>query len=63
MEIPVQVTFHDIDPSQAIETRIRDRTAKLERFKDRITGCRVVVEAPHRHRYKGRPHRGRRTRR
>ena len=53
MEFPVQVTFRDIDPSPSIETRIRERAAKLEQFQGRITGCRVVVEAPHRHQHKG----------
>ncbi len=54
MQVPLQITFHDIDPSDAIEARIRERAAKLEEFYDRITSCRVVVEAPHRRNHKGR---------
>jgi ribosome-associated translation inhibitor RaiA len=54
MQVPLQITFHDIDPSEAIEARIQERAAKLEEFCDRITSCRVVVEAPHRRNHKGR---------
>jgi len=40
-------------PSMAIEADIRAKAAKLDRFYDKIMGCRVIVEAPHRHRHKG----------
>jgi ribosomal subunit interface protein len=53
MQIPLQVSFRNMDPSPAVEARIREKAAKLERFHDRIIGCTVVVEAPHRHHYKG----------
>jgi|DEB0MinimDraft_6_1074348.scaffolds.fasta_scaffold91544_2 putative sigma-54 modulation protein len=48
MQVPVQIAFHGLDKSDAIEVKIRERVAKLEHFFDRITGCRVVVEAHHR---------------
>ncbi len=47
MQIPVQISFHGIDKSDAVETRIREKVAKLEQFFDRITGSRVVVEKHH----------------
>ena len=45
MQTDVQITFRNMDPSDAIAARIRDRVRKLEEFHDRITRCRVVVEA------------------
>jgi ribosome-associated translation inhibitor RaiA len=42
-----------MEPSPAIEARIREKAAKLEHFHDRIVGCKVVVGAPHRHHHKG----------
>ena len=48
MEIPLQIAFHGVDTSAAVETRIREKVAKLEHFFDRITGCRVTVERIHR---------------
>lgn len=53
MKIPLQVTFRNIPPSETIETNIREKAAKLDAFYDRIMGCRVIVEAPHRHHHKG----------
>jgi putative sigma-54 modulation protein len=47
MQIPLQITFHGIDHSNALEERIREKAGKLEQICDRITGCRVVVEAHH----------------
>jgi ribosomal subunit interface protein len=53
MQIPLQISFRNMDPSPAVEARIREKAAKLERFHERIIGCTVVVEAPHRHHHKG----------
>ncbi len=53
MKIPLQITFRNVDPSEALEEKIRQRARKLERFDNEITSCRVVVEAPHRHHQKG----------
>ena len=53
MQRPLEIRFRQMDPSPAIEARIRDKAAALERFSDRITGCRVTVEKEHRHHHKG----------
>lgn len=53
MPIPLQITFRNLDPSAAVEDAVRRRAERLERFSDRITGCRVTIEAPHKHRHKG----------
>jgi ribosomal subunit interface protein len=53
MQLPLQITFRGMDPSEAVEAQIRERTERLDRFHDRITGCRVVVEKAHRHHHKG----------
>jgi ribosomal subunit interface protein len=53
VQTELQIAFQDIPPSEAVETRIREKVAKLEQFHDRITSCRVVVAKPHRHGHKG----------
>lgn len=53
MQQPVQITFRDIPHSPAIEKQILEKAKKLEEFFDRITHCRVTIEAPHRHKHKG----------
>lgn len=49
MQVPLHISFHGIDPSPALEARIREHVAKLEQFCDRITRCEVAVELPHQH--------------
>jgi putative sigma-54 modulation protein len=47
MQTPAQISFHGLDTSEAVETRVREKIAKLEQFFDRITACRVVIERHH----------------
>ncbi len=54
MQLPLQITFRDLPPSQAIEENIRKKAEKLERYHRKITGCHVVVEMPHKHHHQGR---------
>jgi cold shock CspA family protein/ribosome-associated translation inhibitor RaiA len=54
MPFPLQVTFKDMDPSPALEARIREKADWLERFKQGILRCHVTVTAPHRHHRQGR---------
>lgn len=54
MQNALQITFRDMPPSEALETRIRDKVAKLEKFHPHITSCRVTVEESHRHQNQGR---------
>ena len=53
MTIPVQITFRHMESSAAVETRVRELTDHLGNFSDRIQGCRVVVDSPHRHQHQG----------
>ena len=46
MAARLQIEFHNTQPQEAIEFRIRRELAKLEKFYDRFLGCRVDVEAP-----------------
>ena len=45
MQTPLQVTFKEMGPSAAIEADIRSRLDGLERLYERITSCKVVVDA------------------
>lgn len=49
----LQITFRDMDASDALRSAISDRAAELERFCGDIMSCRVMVESPHRHHQKG----------
>ena len=46
MLVPVQITFRNTDPSEAVSADINRRIEKLSRQQGNIINCRVVVEAP-----------------
>ena len=48
MQVPLELSFHNLEPSEHLERRIRERVARLERFFDRIVSCHVTLSAPHR---------------
>lgn len=45
MQIPLQITFRNMDPSPAMEAIVREKAAKLDRFFERIVSCDVTIEA------------------
>jgi cold shock CspA family protein/ribosome-associated translation inhibitor RaiA len=53
MQLPLQVSFHNMERSDAIEEIVRAKADKLDHFADHIMSCRVVVEMPHRHHVHG----------
>lgn len=53
MAPPLQITFRHMEPSPALETRIRELAARLERFSTHIMRCHVVVEPPAHHQHQG----------
>lgn len=44
MESPLEIAFHQLDPSPSLEADIRAHVDKLQKIYDRMTGCRVSVE-------------------
>lgn len=48
METPLQIVYDDVESTPAIEARVRDKAARLERRFDRIISCRVTIGQPHR---------------
>jgi cold shock CspA family protein len=50
---PLQITFRGIDPSQAVETAIRQRAGRLASFSQQITRLHVTVHMPQQHRHRG----------
>jgi cold shock CspA family protein len=45
MPVPLQITFKDMDPSPAIEARIREKAAHLEQFGRDLLRCHATVAA------------------
>jgi len=53
MKLPLQISWRNVEATEALENAIREKAEKLDTFYDKIMGCRVVVEAPHGHHRKG----------
>ena len=56
MQIPLQISFHNLGPSDGLTALVRHRAALLEKHFPRLVGCKVSIEEPnHHHRHgKGR---------
>lgn len=53
MTLPLEITFRHMEPSPALESRIRMLVEQLARFSPHILRCHVVVQAPHQHSEQG----------
>jgi ribosomal subunit interface protein len=53
MNKPLQVVFHGIERSAAVEDHVRDKVTKLEHLYPQITACRVTIAMPHNRQQQG----------
>jgi len=49
----VRITFRGMEASPSVESQVRRRAEDLQRISDRMTACRVTMEAAHRHHHQG----------
>ena len=47
MDIPLEIAFHNIDPTAETESLIREHVDRLEKLYPHLVGCRVSVEMLH----------------
>ena len=57
MEVPLEITYRNVEKSDDVDQLIRDKAAKLDEMHDRITSCRVSVEKPQEHQKSGNSYR------
>jgi len=53
MSAHLQISYHELEHSAALDQAIRDKTAKLDSFHPRLQSLRVVVEKQSRHARQG----------
>lgn len=53
MDVPVEISFTNLNSSPALEQRIRERVAKLDKISGHLVSCRVAVALPHRQHQQG----------
>jgi ribosome-associated translation inhibitor RaiA len=45
MQTPLRITCRELQPTAALEARIREHLIRLERFHSLLLGCHVILEA------------------
>jgi cold shock CspA family protein/ribosome-associated translation inhibitor RaiA len=53
MQVPLEISFRNTEPSDVIRSEIEQEARKLEKFYNRITSCAVTVTAPNEHHRQG----------
>ena len=53
MQVPLQISFDDVEHSDAVKEHIKEEVEKLQQFSGRIQSARVVVGRPQRRHHKG----------
>lgn len=57
MQVPLEIIYRDVEKTDAIESLVREKAAKLEQICDYIISCRIAIERPHKHKQSGKPFR------
>jgi ribosome-associated translation inhibitor RaiA len=57
MTHPIQITYRDLEPTDAIDSYVRKRADKLLDCGHPVVSCHVAIETPHRHKLHGRHYR------
>ncbi len=55
MKLPVQIQFHNMEHSDALEACTRAHAHKLELFASDIMSCRIYLDLEQKHKHQGRP--------
>jgi len=57
MQVPLEVDYRNVDKTEALESLIRDKVAKLEQVCNQLDSCRISVEKVHEQPRSGSPYR------
>lgn len=57
MKIPAEISYRNVEKTEALESLVREKIEKLEKFCDHINSCRVAVEKVHDRPSSGSPYR------
>jgi ribosomal subunit interface protein len=47
MDSPLELSFHNMEPSDALKARVQDNLVRLEQYFGHIISCRVTISLPH----------------
>lgn len=53
MPVPLNISFHGIANSEALESHVREKLEALSQLHPNLTRCKVKIEQPHHHKHQG----------
>jgi len=56
MQVPMEISFRDVEKTPDLEELIRNSARRLEKVNDQLISCRVAVEKPQEHQRSGNPY-------
>ncbi len=48
MDIPLEISYKDVPRDDNIDTLVREKAARLDRFHEQLNSCRIAIELDHR---------------
>ncbi len=57
MQLPIEISYRGVAKSDEIETLVRDKASRLDKFCDHIGRCDVIIEQPNHAQHSGSPFR------
>ena len=55
MQLPIEISYRGVAKSDEIETLVRDKAARLDKFCDHISRCDIIIEQPNHAQHSGSP--------
>jgi cold shock CspA family protein len=57
MEVPLEITYRDVEKTEEVDRLVREKAAKLDELFENLIACRVAIERPQRAQRAGNPYR------
>jgi ribosomal subunit interface protein len=57
MQVPPEITYRDVEKTEALDTLVNEKIAKLEKFYNNINSCHIAIEKIHDRPSSGSPYR------
>ncbi len=56
MQLPLEITYRGVEKTDEIDSFVRDKASRLDKFCDHISRCDVIIEHPNHAQHSGSPY-------
>ena len=57
MQLPIEIAYRGVEKTDELETLVRDKASRLDKFCDHINRCDIIIEQPNHSQHSGSPFR------